>query len=389
MSNKQKDKGEHLSLKNLHQLVEQRKNLFLPIVAGVVLVVIVYSTLETLVFTRSTEQVRKETTNEVIRLSTTGADQQALQNFAIAELQDGKNDDLVKSAIFWITHRFFDNGGNIYEIYDFINSHPEVAFLKDAEKIYPDAFQEIRDKKVTAYDVQSTLALLAYYESAQKHGYANISMLGLAANKYAELAHLFYQKAKLTKDAATKDKQQRTAFNLLGRSRNFSILINDFITKNATTTRTLADLKNIGLRDEDLLVGLNQYASAQYFYRGLKQQTVSLYPPETIFAFNVQFAREKVPRLYFFTNYLWAVGNVVAGTANVMTLARPLSNVIEYGKANKGSERAAGSLSRVLNANKDKEGSVFSHENAKVLAKGYPPFKVWLKENGWTDKDFK
>ena len=126
-----------------------------------------------------------------------GVDPKPLQNLFAEKVKKGVNDSDTKSAVYWITHRYFDNGGDIYEIYDFVESHPEVVFLKEAEKVYPTIFADIKERKVGNYTRDSLLALMAYYEVIDRYGYADIAVWGMAANKFAELA----QGAQRTHDA--------------------------------------------------------------------------------------------------------------------------------------------------------------------------------------------
>lgn len=326
---------------------------------------------------------------DVILQSTTGKDVKPLQDFLVKQLQDGKNDDNTKAAIFWLSHRFFDNGGDIYELYNFVNAHPEVAFLKEAERLYPDEFAYIRDGKAKHYDVPSTIALLGYFEMAYKHNYANISMLGLSANKYAELSAEYATLAKKATSTEISQINKKVSKRFVKRSITFSIALETLVASSTQKTGKLTDLETLGLRDDDLLIGLNQFASAQYFYRGLGlPRIVTKFTPEEIFAFNVNLAKTKVPRLYFFTNYVWATSNVNAKQVNAMTVSVPLDNVIEYGKANKDKE-TGGTLARLIHSNTNGEGSVFSKSNTVALANAYKPFKDWLMTVGWKDSDFK
>lgn len=328
------------------------------------------------------------TVSEVITMSVMTENQKPMQDFLIQKIREGKNDDATKSALFWITHRFFDNGGNIYEIYDFINAHEEVAFLREAKMIYPEAFASIDAKKVKAYDMYSLIALLGYFEIANKYNYANFAMLGLASNKYAEIASVYKKASEQNTDKNVQENARKAFEQFLSRSRTFSIITDEYLMKKVTRVEDLKNLKNKDLSDDDLLIGLNQFASAQYFYTGMGKSVISTFQPEQIFKFNVAFSRTYVPRLYFFTNYLWAVSNVNAGTANMFTLVTPLNNVIEYAKVN-NLALPPRSIERVKYANKNGESGMFSHATVKSLAAAFVPFKNWLIETGWTEKDFK
>lgn len=330
----------------------------------------------------------KKNIEDVIKLSNLGTDQKPLQDFFVEQVKAGKNDADTQASLMWITHRYFDNGGDIYEIYDYVNSHPEIAFLKEAEKISPDAFLLIKDKKVKAYDIPSVIGLLSYFEIADKYNYANLGMLGLAANKYAELAFSAYNAANTTKVRDEEIKFSKLFFEFKNKSVVFSLKADKYINEKTKATGKINDLESAGIRDDTLIVGLNQFASAQYFYKGMGMPFVSKISPDEIFKFNVDFSRRKFVRLYLFTNYLWATSLLNGKSANMISVSIPLNNVIEYARANKNI-RPEGSLSRIIHSNTNGERSVFSHENTKALASISKPFREWLREIGWKETDFK
>ncbi len=326
---------------------------------------------------------------EAVSLSSSGADQKPIQDFLVSQVKSGVNDDKTKQAMYLIAHRFFDNGGDIYEIYNFVNSHDEVSFLKEAEKIEPEAFGLIKSKKVSRYDGPSTIALLSYFEIAHMHGYANLAMLGTAANKYAELAYNYRRFSDtFGRSTSTMDKKEKLGLTYVAKSFKFSKWADELIKKETGGTYDLKKFDESDALAEDTLIGLNQFASAQAFYSGMGEISPTKFSASEVFIFNSDFARRKVPRLYLFTNYLWATSYIYSGNLNSFSVAAPLLKVIEYGNANKQNPRPAGSLLRIINSKTNGERSVFSHENAAYLAKTYKPFKDFLVANGWTDKDF-
>ena len=325
---------------------------------------------------------------DVIKSSNLNTDQKPLQDFFVEKVKAGKNDDETQVALMWITHRYFDNGGDIYEIYDYVNSHPEISFLREAEKIHPEVFLLIKEKKVKSYDFPSIVALLAYFEIADKNNYANLGMLGLAANKYAELAFNSYNAGNATSVPDDEIRFSRLYKEFKNKSIFFSLKANKYIIERTKITGKINDMENAGLRDDTLLVGLNQFASAQYFYKGMDLPFLSAFTPDEIFKFNVDFSRRKYIRLYLFTNYLWATSLLNGKSANIITLSTPLNNITEYGRANKNI-RPEGSLSRIINAKTNGENGMFSFKNVKDLAVIFKPFKTWLIEVGWKETDFK
>ena len=361
------------------------------IIAFVVLIIIfsaIFGKDKVISFFNPINPLAKPSIDQAIQLSTLGTDQKPLQDFFVEQVKTGKNDDNTKAALMWITHRYFDNGGDIYEIYDYVNAHPEIAFLKEAEKIHPDVFLLMKDKKIKNYDMYSLVALLSYFEIANKYNYANLGMLGIGANKYAELAYGAYNAANATNVHSEELKYSKIYYEFKNKSLMFSIEANNYINERTKLTGKINDLETAGLRDDTLLVGLNQFASAQYFYKGMDMPFLSTIPPDQIFAFNVDFSRRKFVRLYLFTNYLWAFSLENGKSANMLTVSIPLNNIIEYARANKNI-RPEGSLSRIIHSNTNGETGLFSQGTAKSLASEYKPFREWLREVGWREQDFK
>jgi hypothetical protein len=325
--------------------------------------------------------------SEARRLSTSGEDPAALQDFLVDKIASGENDKETRSAIYWITHRYFDNGGNIYEIYDFIENHPEVSFLKDAEAIYPDVFAAVKARTVTSYSRESLLALLAYYEAIDAYGYANIAIWGLAANKYSEQAYMNLPNPSDTPDIASQRAKYFDA--MLNYAQQFALLSENYLINQTLTSGSLADLRNdTNLDVNDLVVGLNQHASALANLAGLNAQIPSTFSFSEIFEYTSELTKTEVQRLYFFTNYLYATALVQSKTATPENVAAPLERIITYARENASEWRPGGSIERVVSSKNTREASVFSYEIAKQLAALYVPFKIWLVENGWDESDF-
>lgn len=308
-----------------------------------------------------------------------------LQEFLVRDIQAGNKNNETVSAVHWILHRYFDNGGDIYEIYDFVNKHPELGFVRQAEQFDPVLFERIRTNRVPNYGIDSIMALLYYYEAIDQAGYGGIALWGTAANKYSELA-LSLLKLNGSYDALSEDEKTFLAF-ALSKARKFAGKANVYIIQNTQETNTLDDLLHVDIVQEDLLVGLNQFASAVLNLQGAGDDFISDYHPAQIFEFNSAYALDYVPRLYFFTNYLYATALLAGGIASPESVAAPLTRCIEYARAN-AEWRPAGSVNRVINSKSSNENSVFAYTNTKALAALSPEFKAWLAENGWTETDF-
>ncbi len=327
---------------------------------------------------------------DVVKLSNVGEDPKPLQDFFVAKIKDKKTDDETRSAIYWITHRYFDNGGNIYEIYDFIHAHQELAFLNNAEAIYPLVFEKIKAREIKNFSLESLQALLAYYDVIDTQNLADITLWGLAANKYSELAliseTLLNSKGeKLSKGEAIKFRGIMTerAMYYIKRS-------DEYLAGITVKNRSLDELLKTGKRDEDIVVALNQYGSAIENMKGIGFTSGHPFTPQEIYTFNSVLSREKVGRLYFFTHYLYATSLINAKEATKESVKDPLDKIVAYIKAEPLAFSAPhSSLARVAYSNMTKETSVYSPENARKLAKLHDGFKGWLLSNGWSESDFK
>jgi hypothetical protein len=308
-----------------------------------------------------------------------------LQDFIARQLGAGINDDTTRSAIHWVAHRYFDNGGNIYEIYDFIEATPEVAFLKGAEAIYPDMFATIKSSRVENWSYESLMALLAYYEIIDRAGYADLAIWATAANKYAEQA---YKNRPNPNDAPEFALERDKYFTMVvGKANEFLRPAKAFIINNTMKTGALEDLLTLpdSVIKDDVLVGLNQYASAVLNLKGAGAQYPTEIDPIALYTFNSTYAERYVPRLYLFTNYSHAVALVYAGEATPETVAAPLSRAVAYMRAQ--NNQGPGTIKRILDSKINGESGIFQYDTTQKLAELHPDFRAWLLESGWTESD--
>ncbi len=327
-----------------------------------------------------------------LQASVSGDNPVPLQDFFAEKVVAGESDDEAKSAIYWIAHRYFDNGGNIYEIYDFIQERPEIAFLNEAESIYPFIFADIKERKVANFSTDSLLALLAYYEVIDTYGYADIGIWGMTANRYAELAYKakrFFNENKRNPNLAEGELERTLDFinDTIKRSRQFMEKANLFLYTHTVETGSLDELYKLNMIPDDLLVGLNQYGAALENLKGLGITTDTAFDSAELYAFNYELAKTRVPRLYFFTNYLYASSLVYGGGATAESVALPLSRAMDYTQTTDRVEWRK-SVSRVINSKVANENGMYAYDTVKTLASLNSDFKSWLMKEGWTEADF-
>lgn len=338
-----------------------------------------------------------------------------LQKSFVEDLQNGVNDKFTKSDAYFITHRYFDNGGNIYEIYDYVESHPDLAFLKDAEKIYPGAFEQIKNRSIPlTYSALGMHVLLAYLETLDKNGYADIAALGTTANQYAKLAYFLQvgpKKSQLLKDtnviSLVKTETERS---ILFTKKTKDILVKLLAVNNLTAndfqnpTKLLTEVKEVKGLDtlpHNFLVGLNQYASALRYLEatGFDIKTIgSPLSAQDIFAFNGVFAKKYVPELEVFTSLLNASTLSLVSPDDVSGIRSALQPVLDF-KVKK--KQNLGMVSKILSARLEEviytpgtrvrvfyNLDLYGLKNIGTLGNTVPEFKAWLIANGWQESDF-
>ncbi|MFA5132143.1 MAG: hypothetical protein WC444_02325 [Candidatus Paceibacterota bacterium] len=302
-----------------------------------------------------------------------------LQDSFLKSVDSGALDKYAKSAAYFIMHRYFDNKGNIYEIYDYSNSDPRLSFLKEAEQIYPDIFAKIQNKTLpTSFSEEGTYAYLAYLEALDKKGYTDVAAQGTAANQYAKMAYI----GKIQ----SSDKDLKNLSSDQKRNLDKSML---FAKSAANEVSAIVDSKTIpdGVYVADVVIGLNQYAYALRHYKYFGIPFSSPKTPEEIFALTTEYTSTKVPELNMFTHLIDASSlALINGSSTEITKAlRPFINyrvsVIP---------RDYSVVDRVMKARlgHEKEG-VYSKENIISISKKSPDFKSWLYKAGWKDADFK
>ncbi len=341
--------------------------------------------------TRESERIIQ--TNEAYLSSVTKNDPSLLQQLFLEDMQNGRNDDYTKSTGYFVTHRFFDNGGDIYEVYDYINSHPELAFLKEAEEIYPEMFKRIREHTLSPNSSgMSTHAYLAYLEILDKYGYAGVANRGTLANGYAKLAWLAWKQpeafprikgvrmewyqARINKAVLYANKVQPDIMKVLDG------------TFDATT-----------VPERDILVGLNQYAAALRYFQALKVDFSSPRNASEIFAFSTDYARQYVPVLAPFTSLLDASTLMLVSPKSTEGIREALRPIFEHeivgDELNRGIYYRLVVLAKTYSVARfgnsetiNDDFSLYGKINMVDLAHAVPDFKNWLMKYGWVESDF-
>jgi hypothetical protein len=295
-----------------------------------------------------------------------------LQNFFTEEVKQGRNDELVKAAAYFITHRYFDSKGNIYELYAYSHSDPALSFLVKAEAIYPDIFNIIKNKGLPeTYSESGNYAYLAYLEVLANKGYADVAVFGTAANQYAKLAYIPLSSGNHTKQS-TQNINKSLFFANKAKS-DVATIVKGAVTK--------------PVYQSNIVVGLNQYAHALRYYKAMSVPFDSPVQPEEVFTFTTNYTTKYVPELYLFTSILNTSSLVMvkADSSKIEEAVKPV--VLFDTKISK--PRSYSVIDRIISSRtgKEEEG-IYSKKNIAIIAKASPSFKSWLVLNGWSESDF-
>lgn len=325
----------------------------------------------------STEKVKTQTEGEVLKEnianSLTNNQPEKLQNFFIQKVAKNEKDNLSKAAIYFITHRYFDNGGNIQEIVDYVNNNPEVVFLKDARNIYPEIFKKIETRtKLTKKE--GLLAYLAYLEILKNQGYADAASFGTAASRYAEQYHL----GRLAKKPETDIEIYKS------KSVIFSTESKKIIEGYMEGTYTMGE----NYSKDDMLVGLNQYALTLALYKADNIAFESKYTYKEVFDFALNYAVTNNLLLIGFTalNYDYAL--LIAGDLNEESaqkvglgyLLKKLYKSTTY-KPNSLTDKMVNGTKRGSNVN-----GVYGTNTINKIMESDPEFKTFMLERGYKTK---
>ncbi len=324
-----------------------------------------------------------------IRDGLLGESPEELHALFLDDVQSGTKDKFTKTHAYFVTHRFYDNGGNIYEIFDYVNKHPELSFLKEAETIFPEYFDLIKSKQLpTTYTDRANLANMAYAEILEKNGYADAALLSTLANQYSKTA-LFL------KLYAAQDLDRQSFFNSLADT--LLVKSENYIKKARPVVVGIYDgsTPKDSYTSHDAMVGLNQYASALRYLTAHGVQVDSIdHTGESaqIFEYTAALAKREVTDLVNFTSLIDASTLVIAGSRDVDKVQAALAPIISF-DTSLTPPLPNGAIDRIIKAKNEpiapelinRKLDVYSRTNLSGLANIAPQFRDWLITNGWSE----
>lgn len=299
-----------------------------------------------------------------------------LQNYFSEKVAQNVKDNFSKAAIYFITHRYFDNGGDIYEIVDYINNDPNLVFLTEAETIYPAIFSKIAGREKLTKD-ERLLAYLAYIEMLQKSGYADAAAYGTAAAKYIELYDL--KMAALAGKPASAEvhlmKEKAVAFASTARP-----LVEGF--------RDVMGESGEDISKDDMLVGLSQYAVTLAFFKKHNIAFPVKYQYQDIFFFALQYAtrHELVLKPFTALNFNYAL--IVAGDDTKESITGVGLGTILSGVYKKTEYKKNGLIDRMVHG--DAKGynttGIYGKATMNKIIAHDAVFKAFMEARGYSAK---
>lgn len=315
-----------------------------------------------------------------------------LQEKFLQSVRNGVNDRYTKADAYFITHRYLDNGGNIYELYDYVNRNPELAFLKEAEAFKPMIFDMVRKGELPkTYNGYSLHAYLAYIEALDKHGYADVAGRATAANQYAKTAWT----------ARAQPEAFPAGYNIEKHIKYMDDYALLFAEKAKDDVAAILEgrLTENDLLPHSMVVAVNQQASALRYFQDQGIEFQSTNTPEQMFAYSRDYSRLRVPWLHMFTCFLDASTIRLVSPEKTVEIARALKPVYESNVDQTGTV-SNDVLLKIINSKSEVTSNfpgtdvpdlhldIYGKRNVVSLAMIVPEFKVWLMNHGWQESDF-
>lgn len=313
-----------------------------------------------------------------------------IKNFFLKDIRNGVNDEYTRSVIFLIINRYITNGGNVYEISDYVESNYELSFLKEAEVIYPKVFEGLKKRNLQlTYSDRGMYVYLAYLETLVKNDYGNIAIYGTLIGQYAKSAYFknMIVNEKLRGEAVEyPNYSQEEINNDTEKALVFIDKYRDTIVHSMNSTSSLNQVKS-----RDLLEGVTQYASG---LRYLEQKaSSSVYSKESREMFN----SATVFSYHFVKDYYLLVS--LSNASTLLLLSSSTSNelrnaIYPFLSFDSTKDKLNGVTARIIAAKYQNPQSKFaslnidSKKNIISIGNRVPEFKKWLIYNGWGETDF-
>jgi hypothetical protein len=328
--------------------------------------------------------------NRIEKIGLLSVDENIARSFFVDDVRNSVNDQHTKQSAYFVFQKYI-NSGNIYELYDYVNSHTELAFLKEAETLRPKDFERVRKKKTPFhYTDQGLYIYLAYLEILEKNGYANESILASLSYRYAQMA---YYNRMITEDKLRGESLDYPSYTIDTRMYDTERAV--FFAKKADDAiRRAVNVEgemNCSNLSPDLLGSVVQYASALRYFESLEVSFTSSETSGELFKDAMSCSHEFIPNLYLVTALTNAATLLLVPSSDAFEMRNAVFPFLDYRVAENGSLPVIGRMlrSRVeADHIRFMDMSIYSKQTMVSIAERVPDFKEWLMSNGWGEADF-
>ena len=314
-----------------------------------------------------------------------------IRSFLIKDIEDGINDDYTRSAIFLVISRYVSNGGNIYEVFDFIKANPEFSFLEKAEVIYPIIFDDLkkRDLQLT-YSDKGLYVYLAYLETLVENDYGSNAVFGTLIGQYAKSA--YYKKTIVNEKSKGGAKgYPNYSKEEIEHDVSKAILFIDKYRNNIISSMNATSSLN-SITERDLLEGVIQYASGLRYLDELGVNPVKVTESREMFDFATRYSHYYVRDLYLFVSLSNASTLLLSSSSTSNELRNAVYPFLNFDSKK---DKPKGIVAWIIGAKYQQSASKFadlsigSKKNIVSLGNKVLEFKKWLIYSGWNENDFK
>ncbi len=308
--------------------------------------------------------------------------------FFLDDVKSGINDEYTRKSAYLVFQRYVASG-NIYALYDYVNSHVELAFLREAEFLHPESFKKVEEKKLPFHHTDEGMyVFLSYLEVLERSGYGSESLLASLTYRYAQMA---YYKRMINEDKERGESLDYPDYTMDAREYD--------IRKSVFFAEKLDDWVGVMVDDgaqekavsRDSLKSMVQYATALRYLESLGVDFISAKKSDEIFSYVLTYSYKFVPDMYPDTSLRNAATLLLAPSSDPFEIRNAVFPFLDYRVADIGLIPVVGQIlrSRVEAEHVRYEDlSVYSKKTITDLAEKVPEFKEWLMLNGWGESDF-
>ncbi len=309
----------------------------------------------------------------------------------LSDINFYRNDGYTKTYAFLLIEQYINNGGDIYEVSNFIQRNEELSFLNKAQDLCPEQFARLFKNDIyhSGYSDGAFCVYLAYLETLNTSKYGSFISNSVLAYQYAKDA--YFKKF-------IRASQQQGVFTEYPEYSEDAI--NNALSKSKSAIRS--DSENVatflqtqttprGMTTYSYVKGLIAYATALRYLEGMGVSTEAAPSSESIFKYVVEFSKEQLPSLYYTAVLSDVTSLLLLLNVSQAQLEKSLSPIVGFDVA---TEPRNSLIQKVLFSRYEMDSSpasdllITSKKNVLELSRRSLNFKTWLIKNGWDVKDF-